>query len=224
MVQCHTINLGISTIYLLEGDKCILVDAGIPGQEKLLLRALGHANIRPEMIELLIITHGHFDHIGMANFIAETTNAKIVIHQQDLEMLESGRSPILPGTTPWGKMMVAFMSRVMRRVSVQPAKADIILGDDGLGLYEFGIPGRVVYTPGHTLGSVSVLLDGGDAFVGDLAMSARYFRWNPGPSILAVDWDLVLQSCWKLLEAGARFIYPAHGKRFSADVLRTSLL
>jgi len=223
MVQIHTISFGMSKIYLLKGEKCILVDAGIPGQKKTFLQGLDCADTKPEMIELVIITHGHFDHIGLANFIAETTSAKIAIHKRDREMLETGRSPLLPGTTTWGKLLMNTMDRVMTSVSVRPTKADTVLGDDGLSLDEFGIPGRVIYTPGHTLGSVSVLLEGGEAFVGDLAMSARFMRLKPGPPIFAEDLELVLQSWRKLLEVGARIIYPAHGKPFSIDLIRDHL-
>ena len=81
----------------------------------------------------------------------------------------------------------------------------------------------MVYTPGHTLGSTSVLLNSGEAFVGDLAMSAKVMRLNPGMPIFAEDMDLVKASWKKLLDLGAKTIYPAHGKPFSAEVFRQQL-
>jgi glyoxylase-like metal-dependent hydrolase (beta-lactamase superfamily II) len=206
-------------VYLLKGEKSVLIDAGVPGRKKSFLRGLEKAGVKPGEIELVIITHGHMDHIGIAKVIVEITGAKIAIHQREREWLETGRSPIPPGTTVLGKVLSALGRRI-HEISVEPVVADIVLGDDGFSLDEYGIPGKVVYTPGHTLGSVSVLLESGEAFVGDLAMSARFMRLKPGPPIFAEDLDMVMQSWRVLLESGARTIYPAHGKPFSANVFR----
>ncbi len=59
------------------------------------------------------------------------------------------------------------------------AKVDIVLGDEGLSLKEYGIPGKILYTPGHTYGSVSVLLETGDAFIGCLAQNKAPFVLKP---------------------------------------------
>jgi glyoxylase-like metal-dependent hydrolase (beta-lactamase superfamily II) len=107
----------------------------------------------------------------------------------------------------------------MTNISVEPAEADILLGDDDFDLGAYGIPGRVLHTPGHTLGSVTVLLESGEAFVGDLAMSARIMRMKPGPPIFAEDIKMVMQSWKKLRESGVRKIYPAHGRPFPIEVL-----
>lgn len=217
MVKIHTIPLGLVNVYVLKGEKSVLVDAGIPGQEKLFLRGLEKAGVKPGEISLVIITHSHMDHTGIAKEIIEITGAKLAVHQRDQEALETGKSPIPPGTTVFGKVLSA-MGQLIPEVSVSPARADIILGDDGLSLDRFGIPGRVVYTPGHTLGSVSVLLESGEAFVGDLAMSARFMRREPGPPIFAEDIKLVMQSWQLLLDSGVHIIYPAHGRPFSSEV------
>ena len=98
-----------------------------------------------------------------------------------------------------------------------------MLGDDGLSLDEYGIPGKVIHTPGHTMGSMSVLTENGDAFVGDLAGSARYMRLKPGMPIFAENESLIKPSWKKLLDSGAKMIYPAHGKPFPAEALRKQL-
>ena len=219
MFQIHTMPLGMVNMYLIKGEKSILIDAGVPGRKKSFLRGLEKAGVKPGEIKLVIITHGHLDHIGMAKDIAEITGAKIAIHQRDQVLLETGRSPIPPGTTVLGKVLSAVGQR-LPEISVEPTVADIILDDDGLSLDEYGIPGKVVYTPGHTLGSISVLLESGAAFVGDLAMSARFMRLKPGPPIFAEDLGMVLQSWRLLMESGAQIIYPAHGKPFSISWLQ----
>jgi hydroxyacylglutathione hydrolase len=110
-----------------------------------------------------------------------------------------------------------------RSLQISATEVDIVLDDEGLDLAAYGIPGQVVHTPGHSPGSVSVLLETGDAFVGDLAMSQVPIRFSPGLPIFADDLEKVKQSCRLLLDLGAKTIYPAHGKPFLADVLRTAV-
>ena len=74
------------------------------------------------------------------------------------------------------------------------------------------------------MGSVSVLLETGDAFVGDLAMNGLPMRIGPGLPIFAEDLQKVKESWQLLLDRGAKTVYPAHGKPFSADAIRRILL
>ena len=93
-----------------------------------------------------------------------------------------------------------------------------------MSLAGYGIPGKIIYTPGHSVGSVSVLLDSGDAFVGDLAMNAFPLRLSPGLPIFAEDMEKVKASWRRLLGDGAKTVYPAHGKPFAAELIRKSLV
>jgi hydroxyacylglutathione hydrolase len=221
-IQIRTIPLTAVNCYLLTGEKTILIDAGVPGLMKLFLRKLANFGVQPEEIDLVIITHAHADHTGMAMKIKELTGAKIAIHQRDKVWLESGKMPIPRGATVLGKIASSFL-KLIPKITVPPALADIVLEDENYLLNDYGIPGKIVYTPGHTMGSVSVLLDTGEAFVGDLAMSARFMRFRPGYSIFADDIELIQQSVKKLLGLGMKTIYPAHGRPFSADVFRRKL-
>ncbi len=112
----------------------------------------------------------------------------------------------------------------MRSARISATKVDIVLRDEEFSLVPFGIPGKVLYTPGHTMGSVSVLLETGDACVGDLAMNGFPFHLRPGLPVFAEDLELVKKSWRLLLDQGAKIIYPGHGKPFPADIIRRSLL
>jgi len=70
---------------------------------------------------------------------------------------------------------------------------------------------------------MSLLLDTGDAFVGDLAMNAFPMRIGPGMPIFAENVNALKESWRLLLSSGAKQIYPAHGKPFNADVLEKLL-
>lgn len=82
-----------------------------------------------------------------------------------------------------------------------------------------GKPGRVIHTPGHTMGSLSIVLESGEAFVGDLVMNFGFMRRGPGLPLFAEDVNLVVKSWKKLLDSGVKMIYPAHGKPFPVALL-----
>ncbi|MFO7889160.1 MAG: MBL fold metallo-hydrolase [bacterium] len=89
---------------------------------------------------------------------------------------------------------------------------------------DFGIRGKIIYTPGHTPGSVSVLLESGELFAGCLAHNNIPFRFRPGLPIFAEDLEKVKESWDKVIRQGAEKIYPAHGDPFSVDVIKNKLL
>jgi glyoxylase-like metal-dependent hydrolase (beta-lactamase superfamily II) len=98
-------------------------------------------------------------------------------------------------------------------------ETDLILADAGLDLLEYGIAARVIATPGHTPGSVSVLLDTGEAIVGDLAMNGPPLVLKPSLGTLFVDQQQLRGSWRNLVELGAHTVYPAHGKPFAVEML-----
>ncbi len=76
----------------------------------------------------------------------------------------------------------------------------------------YGIEGSIVYTPGHTPGSVSVLLDSGEAFIGCLIHNKAPFVLKPRLPIYAQDILLLKQSLQMVTDRGAKMLYPGHGK------------
>ena len=221
-VKLHTISLGFVNCYLIQGEKNILIDAGAPGMLKSFLKKLTQTGIQPADIDLILFTHGHFDHIGFASELKELSGATAAIHQREVEWLETGKPVPPPGVTPWGKALISLI-KLTSGVTLPPTQVDIPLSDNDFSLAEYGIPGRVIYTPGHSMGSVSILLDSGEAIVGDLAMNYWLMGLTPGLPIFAEDIEMVKDSWRKLLKEDIRVIYPGHGKPFPPDVIRKIL-
>jgi hydroxyacylglutathione hydrolase len=98
-------------------------------------------------------------------------------------------------------------------------EADLLLGDEGLDLEPYGVSGRIVHTPGHSPGSVSVLLPSGEAFVGDLAMNGPPMCLRPSFGIFADRPEQVPASWRRLVAMGARVAYPGHGNPFPVSAL-----
>lgn len=209
--------------YLIRQDGVILVDAGTPKKSKKILSDIASAGTTPDEVNLIVITHGHYDHIGSAKDMAEACQAKIAMHANEKEWLEQGRTVMPPGATTRGKILAGIMKIFSPMIKFPSGNVDIVISDEGMSLKEYGISGKVFFTPGHSPGSLSVLLENGDAFVGDLCMSAPIMRKAPGFPIFADSYEQI-KSSWKLLlDNGAKTIYPGHGKPFPAENLREGL-
>lgn len=222
-MKIHIIKMGITRCYIIQDKGTIMVDCGPPDKLSTFLKAMKNASIDPKQIKLIVHTHGHWDHIGSTKAIKEATGAPIAMHEPDKEWLEKSLHPLPPGITAWGRFMMKLSSRFMVPSNLPATTVDIVLPDKEFSLQPFGISGKVLFTPGHSMGSVSVLLESGDAFVGDLGMNGLPFRLSPGLTVLAENMDKVKES-WKiLLDQGAKVVYPGHGKPFSADVIRKAL-
>jgi glyoxylase-like metal-dependent hydrolase (beta-lactamase superfamily II) len=168
-------------------------------------------------VQLIVITHGHWDHVGSAGELKAITGAKLAMHRREVHWLEQSLTPLPPGVTLWGRVFISLHKKLMPLINIPPAKIDVSIGDDGLLLSDYGIPGRVLHTPGHSSGSVSVLLDTGEAFVGDLAMNRFPLRLSPGLPIFAEDQAAVVES-WRskshLMTSSPRLILIVGGLQY----------
>jgi hydroxyacylglutathione hydrolase len=221
--EIHKLSLGVCNCYLVKEDGLILIDAGPPNQVSKLRMELQTLSINPENISLLLLTHGHSDHIGSVNAVKALTHCKVAINHREKEWVEQALRQTPPGIGLWGTIMVTLMRTMTPFMKFPASSVDIALEDREFILNPFGINGKVLYTPGHTSGSMSVLLDTGEAFVGDLVMNGLPMRIGPGMPIFGDDRDTVKASWKLLLDNGAKWIYPSHGNPFSADVLQEAL-
>ena len=151
---------GINTCYIIRDRAAILFDGGSFNKVGEFPKALSKHNMEADEIKLIVLSHGDFDHVGGAKELKELTGADIAIHENDRKNLEEGIFHWPQGVTPWGRLTHSLFSPILRkRIVTQAVKADLVLGDNEQSLAEFGVDGKIIFTPGHTAGSVSVLLD-----------------------------------------------------------------
>jgi glyoxylase-like metal-dependent hydrolase (beta-lactamase superfamily II) len=217
--KIYPIHTHYDTVYIVAGESVILVDAGDPGTFEKVKVGLQTASVKPEEVRLIVLTHGHWDHVGGAKEIKDLTGAPILAHQKDIDLPGVFPPAQPPGFTTWGKVIIAGMKLMTRSNRVLPFGVDIVAGDDDVSLVDYGIPGKVVYTPGHSPGSISVVLESGEAFVGDLALNMFPLRFTPGLPIFGDDMQVIKNSWRRLRSMGVKVVYPAHGKAFPADVI-----
>jgi len=208
----YPLSLGFVQAYLIETpDGLVLVDCGMPHQEGTILRAIRQRG--PKDLSLILITHAHIDHYGSAAAIKRLTGAPVAIHRDDAQAMASGKSP----THTRRRFLQAITSLMGRLTPLPPVQADILL-EDGDRLDQFGLPGRVVHTPGHTPGSCCLMLEDQTGFVGDLIST----NGEPHLQRLFIENEKQLRESYlRLRELKLEKAYAGHGQRsLSGEELR----
>jgi len=192
------VNVGYrSTHYWVvsSGTSRVLVDLGWPGTMGTLRANLRRMGIPIEEIAFGMATHYHIDHAGLAQELKAAGVSLLVFDVQVHAIPEMKR---------WTKPEDRYVEITLHDNVTIPASESRALLEDA------GVPGQVLHTPGHSEDSVSLLLDDGSAFIGDLPTPSRASEGEM--ACVTESWD-------RLRDHGARTIYPAHGPTFTMDTV-----
>ena len=218
------VKVSFTNCFLLPCDGGYLqIDVSYPNDYGKYLKGLSDVDVKLSDIKYLLLTHHHDDHAGFAAEFLRNTEAKLIVHENALPYLEEGKSE--EESVPLNgcvKVILGAFSIFHEFVfpPVIPREDDyIVSGDDSKILKDIGIDGKIIYTPGHTDDSISVVLSDGSAFVGDVAMDLMNICGCKHRPIYIQDIDEVYRSWERLKKAGAKIIYPAHGKPFLVEEL-----
>jgi glyoxylase-like metal-dependent hydrolase (beta-lactamase superfamily II) len=201
--------LGSVNCYLIAtGAGFILIDTGLSFNRKALVRELESAGCRPGLLELIVLTHGDFDHSGNAAYLRNTFGGLIAMGAGDAGMVEAGdmfanrKKPhfiirkLLPLFTGFGR--------------AERFTPDVLL-EDGDNLTGYGFGARVIAIPGHSKGSIGILAASAELFCGDLFENTD----KPVLTSLVDDLAALNASFQRLSRMGIQTVYPGHGKPFS---------
>lgn len=219
MTQVVQIKLKVSNAYLLIGKRPILIDTGSPHEQDKIIQVMRGYDIRPEDLSLVVHTHVHSDHVGSTAALKELSKAPIAYHLADQPLMEQGHNGALRGTSIHGFVLAYFF----QNQPFESVVADVALSD-GLSLLPFGIHGRVVHTPGHTAGSVSILLDSGDAIIGDMLMGGflggELMSERPRWHYFAENLNTVKNSLAKIMAFSPQRLFVGHGGPLTAQAVQ----
>lgn len=184
------VNVGYrSTNYwvISAGRSRLLVDLGWPGSIAKMQANLKRMDIPLKEIRYGLATHFHIDHAGVAQDLKQLGIPLLVLDIQ-VEAIPLMKTHIKPQDN---YTEITLDDNIV-----------ISFAESRLILERIGIPGQILHTPGHSNDSVSLLLNNGSVFIGDLTH----------PALIGMeDTDIVLAS-WQLLQKhGATHVYPGHG-------------
>lgn len=200
------LHFGLSNCFLIMGNQqSILVDTGT-----ISIREQLYHRLQNEKISLIILTHGHIDHIANASFLSKQLHAPIAIRIEDEVLVRNNLLRPLYADSIWGGIMKFFSIVAMKRAKVTPFTSEITL-EDGMSLEEFGVSGKIIFLGGHTQGSLGVLTREGELIVGDAMMNLG----RPAPACIYEDKVLMLESIEKIKQCSARRVYVGHGAAFT---------
>lgn len=190
MSEVTIVNVGYrSTNYwvISAGTSRLLVDLGWPGTMRRMRAGLRRMDVPIQEIRYGLATHYHIDHAGLAQ---ELKQAGVPLLVLDVQV------HAIPLMKRWTKPRDNYVDITMHDNVI------ISFSESRSVLERIGIPGEIVYTPGHSDDSVSLLLDNGSVFTGDLTH----------PALVGESDAAVVSASWRhLRERGATRVFPAHG-------------
>lgn len=203
MSKIKQITYGNVNCFLIESNgKSILVDTGREKYREKILEECSYYDM-----QLIILTHGHVDHIQNAAFLADALNIPIAICKKDLELINNNMIQPLSSEGILGKIILYASLQSMRKDKIQKFIPTIFL-KEGDTLEEYGIKAKIIELPGHTNGSIGIDVEGESLMVGDALMNMFY----PTVSMLYTDNDCMIKSACKISGLGDRMIYFGHGQ------------
>lgn len=210
-------------------DGFVLIDTGYEKGFKHFKKQLSKFNIDIKNIRYIFLTHAHDDHAGFINqVLEESPDTKLVMSDKSLEILYKGQNSFIGGCTSHIAFLFCQIMKLFGKgthcfppLKQEFGKRYILVSDDNRKYIEKELNGKIIYTPGHTADSISLLLNSGVLFCGDSAM-------NGFPSIRKItifaENKITFANSWeRIINIKPKMIYPGHGKPFKYSKLEKNL-
>lgn len=203
MTEIHRIAGGNVNCYIVAyKDQAILIDTGRKKLREKILKKCKDLHVN-----LIVLTHGHMDHCQNAAYLARTLNIPIAMSEKDRNLIPDNRNQSLSAKTFPGKLVLAVSLSSFEKDTLETFEPEIYL-ENGDDLSKYGIDAKVVELPGHTKGSIGLVVDNDKLFVGDALMNMFY----PSVSMLYTDEQEMKSTANNIGESGEKTIYFGHGK------------
>ena len=203
VVRIPTVGTANTNTYAVLDDEggITLVDCGLRWAPRRIVAGLRAIGRHPGDVRRIVLTHAHTDHAGGAAEMAARTGAPVAVHEADADAVEAGRHPAYDRSLRLGRLMTRLPAGRFPAARVD----ERLVGGQVLNGHL-----RVVATPGHTPGSISLLHEPtGTLIVGDTLFHTRGL--NPSRRAICTDYRLNERSARALGELEYERIGFTHG-------------
>ena len=205
-------------IYPVE-DGWVMIDTGYENSYAFVVKKLRSLLIQPDEIRYIFLTHAHDDHAGfLEEWMTKHPHTQVIAHEKSIEGLRKGQNRFVGGCSTLGAFLFCQLMALLGngehrypRLREEHLAKIITLNEAKLEAIESELNGKILFTPGHAVDSISLLVDGnlfcGDAAMNGIPSSHKITIWVEDKAAFEKSWDVMLAS-------RAKKIYPAHGSPF----------
>ena len=205
-------------LYPIE-DGWVMIDTGYENSYESVLKRLRKMQINPEEVRYLFLTHAHDDHAGfLEEWMTKHPHTQVITHEKAIAGLRKGQNGFEGGCSTLGAFLFCQLMALLGnsdhrypKLSEEHLAKIITLNEDNQAQVETVLNGKILFTPGHTEDSLSLLVNGnlfcGDAAMNGIPSSHKITIWVEDKVAFEKSWD-------EMLASSAKKIYPAHGSLF----------
>jgi glyoxylase-like metal-dependent hydrolase (beta-lactamase superfamily II) len=215
----------VNWVLVTDDTGVMLIDAGYPGDREEVLASLAKLGYEPGDLRAILLTHAHIDHLGSAIWFANEHRTPVYCHPEEVghakreyleqvSILDVALRIWRPRWAVWGVHVVRSGGLIRDGIpSAEPLTAEVAAG----------LPGHpiAIFTPGHTSGHCSYLVDGVLAS-GDALITGHPLLRRRGPQLLPAVFSHSQQDCIRTLSAIAlletEVLAPGHGELWRGPI------
>ena len=208
----YQLNIGASNVIVVNEEELTVIDTGLPGSSPRIIEFLRSLGRSPEEINLIIVTHNHFDHVGGLVELRRLTRAKVAAHKADVDGTEGclpypGMVRRLLSVRPFSNLRPVFLLEP-DLVDIQLAGGEVLEPLGGL---------EVIHTPGHTPGSISLFSAQKRLLIVGDALNKRRQTLRLPPKMVSANQAQAMNSIRRMAQLDFDILCLGHGRPLTND-------